>query len=242
MIAKYNFLYVPTSYYDGGFDAMIGGEPGVAPYQTLIQAAGIRPVDDLYLMVSLNYISTSELQIHYEVARQNHAPSVASQPTTDCVMFPSGSSRSFSTQATEPDGEQILYRWAFGNGDSSTWMGPYNSGDTCMVSYQWTTPGQYDIKILTKDNYQASAAWSAPMTITVDCLCGDANNSATVNISDAVFLIAYIFAGGTAPGPCACSGTGNAQGDASGDGKINISDAVYLIAYIFAGGPPPHCE
>jgi hypothetical protein len=71
------------------------------------------------------------------------------------------------------------------------------------------------------------------------CQCGNANGDAAINISDAVFLIAYIFAGGLAPGPC--SGFANGLGDANGDHAINISDAVYLISYIFAGGPTPHC-
>lgn len=62
--------------------------------------------------------------------------------------------------------------------------------------------------------------------------CGDANSDGIVDISDAVFLIQYIFAGGYAPYPL-CSG------DANGDGSVNISDAVYLIAYIFSGGPAP---
>jgi hypothetical protein len=63
-------------------------------------------------------------------------------------------------------------------------------------------------------------------------LCGDASGDATVNISDAVYLIAYIFAGGSAPNPLL-------SGDANCDSAVNISDAVYLIAYIFAGGPAP---
>jgi len=61
---------------------------------------------------------------------------------------------------------------------------------------------------------------------------GDANRDGTVNISDAVYLIAYIFAGGTAPSPLLA-------GDANCDSTVNISDAVYLIAYIFSGGPAP---
>ena len=64
--------------------------------------------------------------------------------------------------------------------------------------------------------------------------CGDANGDGLFNISDAVFLIAYIFGGGPAPNPLC-------YGYANGDGTINISDAVYLIAYIFGGGPAPHC-
>ncbi len=65
--------------------------------------------------------------------------------------------------------------------------------------------------------------------------CGDANGDATVNISDAVSLIAYIFAGGQAPEPLLA-------GDADCSSTVNISDAVYLIAYIFAGGLPPCAE
>lgn len=68
----------------------------------------------------------------------------------------------------------------------------------------------------------------------VTCNCGDANSDGSINISDAVFLIQYIFAHGTAPSPLC-------QGDANGDGSVNISDAVFLIQYIFAHGTAPHC-
>jgi hypothetical protein len=66
------------------------------------------------------------------------------------------------------------------------------------------------------------------------CNCGDADGNGIFTISDAVFLINFIFAGGTAPDPLC-------EGDADGNGIITISDAVYLINFIFAGGPPPHC-
>jgi subtilisin family serine protease len=62
--------------------------------------------------------------------------------------------------------------------------------------------------------------------------CGDADHSGTINISDAVFLIAYIFAGGTAPYSITAA-------DADCSGSIDISDAVTLISYIFSGGTPP---
>ncbi len=65
-----------------------------------------------------------------------------------------------------------------------------------------------------------------------DYLSGDADNSGSISISDAVFLINYIFAGGLAPCPLR-------NGDADCSGAVNISDAVYLINYIFAGGPAP---
>ncbi|MGB5107489.1 MAG: dockerin type I repeat-containing protein [Candidatus Zixiibacteriota bacterium] len=64
------------------------------------------------------------------------------------------------------------------------------------------------------------------------CACGDADNTGIITISDAVYLINYIFAGGPAPVQLCL-------GDADGTGIITISDAVFLINYIFAGGPAP---
>lgn len=62
--------------------------------------------------------------------------------------------------------------------------------------------------------------------------CGDADGNDLVNISDAGFLIAYIFGGGPAPDPLLA-------GDADCNDLVNISDAVYLITYIFGGAPEP---
>lgn len=61
---------------------------------------------------------------------------------------------------------------------------------------------------------------------------GDADGSGSVSISDAVYMINYIFAGGPAPNPLRA-------GDANDDASTNITDCVYLVNYIFAGGPAP---
>ncbi len=60
---------------------------------------------------------------------------------------------------------------------------------------------------------------------------GDADSSGEINISDAVFLIAFIFSHGPAP-------ASTEAGDYNCDGKVNITDAVSTIAFIFAGGAP----
>ena len=62
--------------------------------------------------------------------------------------------------------------------------------------------------------------------------CGDADGSGTVTISDAVYLVNYIFAGGPVSNPIQ-------SGDADGSGTVTISDVVYLVNYIFAGGSEP---
>jgi len=63
--------------------------------------------------------------------------------------------------------------------------------------------------------------------------CGDPNNDDVTNVSDAVYIINYVFVGGDEPGPVlAC-------GDANNDGVVNVSDAVSIINYVFVGGDPP---
>lgn len=61
---------------------------------------------------------------------------------------------------------------------------------------------------------------------------GDANGNGFVTISDVVFLINFLFAGGQSPSPIFSA-------DANCSRTVTISDAVYLIRYIFAGGPAP---
>lgn len=58
---------------------------------------------------------------------------------------------------------------------------------------------------------------------------GDADGNMQINISDVVFLIKYIFAGGYAPYT-------ECMGDVNGDEMVNVSDVVALVNYIFAGG------
>ena len=65
--------------------------------------------------------------------------------------------------------------------------------------------------------------------------CGDANSDGSVNVGDAVYIINYVFKGGTAPEDLDMS-------DANGDGTVNVGDAVYLINYVFKGSGPPLCQ
>ncbi len=70
------------------------------------------------------------------------------------------------------------------------------------------------------------------VTIT-DVLCGDANGDGVINVSDAVFVINYVFIPGSpVPDPVCVA-------DANGDGTVNVSDAVTLINYVFIPGSPP---
>jgi hypothetical protein len=59
---------------------------------------------------------------------------------------------------------------------------------------------------------------------------GDANCDGKINMSDVVYIINYIFAGGPAPVPRIWAG------DVNCDLTCNIEDAVWLVSYIFSIG------
>ena len=65
-----------------------------------------------------------------------------------------------------------------------------------------------------------------------DYICGDANADLSVNVSDAVYIINFVFSGGAEPLPYE-------SGDTNCDINVNVSDAVYLINYVFSGGNAP---
>jgi len=68
---------------------------------------------------------------------------------------------------TDPDGDQLYCLWDWGNGNNSGWLGPFNSGATTNVSYAWSKPGNYSIKVKLKDSYGAESNWSEPFVIQI---------------------------------------------------------------------------
>jgi hypothetical protein len=65
-----------------------------------------------------------------------------------------------------------------------------------------------------------------------NCLCGDANGDKKIDVSDVIFLINYLFKGGTTPDPLGVC-------DVDRDDNVSVSDVIYLINYLFKAGPKP---
>jgi hypothetical protein len=61
---------------------------------------------------------------------------------------------------------------------------------------------------------------------------GDANGNGKVDLSDAIFILAWLFSGGDAP---ACLSTA----DSNDTGEIDISDAITTLSWLFLGGKEP---
>lgn len=72
---------------------------------------------------------------------------------------------------------------------------------------------------------------------------GDCNQDGSLDISDPVCLLGYLFLGTIPSLPCAGGSSSDGANitllDANGDGALDLSDSVSLLSFLFLGGPPP---
>jgi len=73
----------------------------------------------------------------------------------------------FSTQTYDPEGEQIHYLFDWGDETNTSWIGPYNSGDTGIASHIWTEEGNFEVRAKAKDEYGRESDWSDPLNINI---------------------------------------------------------------------------
>ena len=71
----------------------------------------------------------------------------------------------YITTTNDANGDQLHYQWDWGDGTTSGWLGPYNSGETCEANHTWTAKNNYNIKVKAKDIFGAESPWSDPLPI-----------------------------------------------------------------------------
>jgi hypothetical protein len=99
------------------------------------------------------------------VSEANTPPNTPSTPSGQSSGTV-GVSYTYSTSADDPDGDQVWYKWDWGN-EVSDWDGPYNSGDPVTTSHTWTAEGTYAVKVKAKDTSDAESVWSDPLSVTM---------------------------------------------------------------------------
>lgn len=77
-----------------------------------------------------------------------------------------GSIYSYSTYATDPNGNQLKYTFDWGDGTSST-TSLVKSGTSASARHAWNSAGTYRVKAIATDINGASSGWSSPLTATI---------------------------------------------------------------------------
>lgn len=143
-----------------------------------------------------------------------------------------GVSYEFDFLSVDPDNDNLFYYVDWGDGNTEDWIGPYPSDEKVTLTHTWASAGTHVIKANAKDIHDAQSGWSDNYDFDVTEMCGDANGDQSVNVSDAVYIINYVFVSGTPPDPLLIA-------DVNCDGSVNVSDAVYIINFVFVDGNDP---
>jgi len=96
----------------------------------------------------------------------NDPPNTPDQPSglsegDICISY------DYTTSATDPDGNQLYYKFDWDDGTYSNWIGPYDSGETASESRIWSEPDTYNIKVKAKDTFGEESSWSDTFTVTI---------------------------------------------------------------------------
>ena len=78
------------------------------------------------------------------------------------------SATEFNFTAMDPDNDEVYYFIDWGDGNYTTWIGPYTSGETVTINHSWDETGTYSIRAKAKDEfYNMESTWSDPFSITI---------------------------------------------------------------------------
>jgi hypothetical protein len=103
-----------------------------------------------------NVVNDTTYTVIKESNNQPYTPNKPSGPT----ICKKEEKYNFSANTTDPDGDPMYYMWDWGDNTTSEWLGPFNSGQIHIASYNWGKWGLYKIKVKAKDVYGNESNWS----------------------------------------------------------------------------------
>jgi outer membrane protein assembly factor BamB len=97
----------------------------------------------------------------------NLPPLTPAAPAGD-TFPPAGAEAELLPATTDPDGDSLTYRAAWGDGDTSDWPQYFfPSGHSMGLFHAWTSAGTYYVSVQAKDIHGAVSGWSATTRVTV---------------------------------------------------------------------------
>jgi len=96
----------------------------------------------------------------------NNPPNKPSKPIGP-TSGKTGTSYTYSSSTTDPDGDKIHYLFDWGDGTYSSWIGPKSSGQTAEATHSWPSEGSFSVRAKAKDEHGEESPWSDPLSISI---------------------------------------------------------------------------
>jgi hypothetical protein len=90
----------------------------------------------------------------------NQRPNTPDKPAGDAEGEP-GKEYTFATGCTDPDGDDVLFKWDWGDGNVSDWL------DTNSATHSWPVRSKYFVKVMAKDEHGGETDWSEAHEINI---------------------------------------------------------------------------
>ena len=122
-LSEHDMYYVPTCYFDDGYEVYVGGNTDQSVYSSRIISSGARDVHDLDLEISLNWLGGAEIEAIFTITNNeliNEPPDIPSTPGGVSEGTVS-TDYQFTATTTDPDANAVYYKWDWGNGEESDW-------------------------------------------------------------------------------------------------------------------------
>ena len=68
--------------------------------------------------------------------------------------------QTFTASTTDPDNDELYYLFNWGDGTYSSWNGPVASGTTVEEKHTWDKRGDYQVKVIARDENGVFSEWS----------------------------------------------------------------------------------
>ena len=96
-----------------------------------------------------------------------NAPPYTPNKPSGPVYLPENYIGKYTTNTSDYEGNQIWYKFDWGDDTCSDWLGPYDSGINVEAEHKWATAGTYYVKVKAKDIHNDESNWSEPFEIVV---------------------------------------------------------------------------
>ena len=120
----------------------------------------------IWISCEYDYVCTAYLD-NVKISEANDPPNTPDTPSGPTTLGV-GESGTYTTSATDPEGDQVQYRFDWDDGIISDWTDLVSSGTSASLDYSWDTAGTYVVKAQARDEYGGTSDWSSGLTVVVN--------------------------------------------------------------------------